>query len=153
MGLPGQSSGSPFSNHVISRNLKDFRDLDGTYLIRDKILNKPQYSLDRLGTHSAALLYRNLLNPIDFDGSVWQEVKNSYKTNEIGFFISVLFFVSLSWSFVSYRRNSILEQKKRFVYQQYKKQKFIEESLRIKSREELIEEKIQKIEYKQYFKQ
>ncbi len=63
-----------------------------------------------------ALIYRSLFNPIDYDGSFLRELKDSYKTNEIGFFITVSFFATLSWSFIVYRRNSILETKKRFIY-------------------------------------
>ena len=102
---------------------------------------------------SSAYLFRQLFNPVDYDGRILRELKNSYKTNELGFFITFAFFASLFWSFARYRRNAILEQKKRFVYQQYRKKKFIEESLRIKTREQLISgEEIGKLEYKDYFK-
>ena len=58
---------------------------------------------------ASVLLFRSLFNPVDFDGSVLQEIKNSYRTNEIGFFITLSFFAALSWSFIVYRRNAILE--------------------------------------------
>lgn len=57
----------------------------------------------------ANLLYRSILNPVDWDGSFLVEIKNTYKTNEIGFFIGLSFMLTLSWSFMTYRRNSILE--------------------------------------------
>ena len=101
---------------------------------------------------SKSLIFRQLFNPIDYDGQVWRELKNSYKTNELGFFIAFSFVLALGWSFVKYRRYSILEQKKRFVYQQYKKKKFIEESLRLKTREELITDSTPQLGYKEYFR-
>ena len=55
------------------------------------------------------ILFRNLFNPVDYDGRIWQGIKDSYKTNELGFFITAAFFACLSWSFLKYRRNSILE--------------------------------------------
>ena len=30
-----------------------------------------------------------ILNPVVYDGSMWREIKNSYRTNEVGFFIGV----------------------------------------------------------------
>ncbi len=99
------------------------------------------------------MVFRTLLNPVDYDGRYWREIKSSYKTNELGFFITLAFFLSLGWSFAKYRRNAILEQKKRFVYQQYKKKKFIEESLRLRTREELVNpDPVEKLEYREYFR-
>jgi hypothetical protein len=87
------------------------------------------------------LLFRLIFNPVDYDGSFFVEIKNAYNTNEIGFFITLGFFATLSWSFMYYRRNSILEQKKRFMYQQYKRQRFLEDNLKLKSKQEIINEK------------
>ena len=87
------------------------------------------------------LMYRGVLNPVDYDGSFLAEIKNTYKTNEIGFFIGLSFMLTLSWSFLTYRRNAILEQRKRFLYQQYKRGKFLEDNLRLKSKSEIINEK------------
>ena len=95
--------------------------------------------------------FRTMFNPVDYDGRYWREIKNSYKTNELGFFITMAFFLCLGWSFAKYRRNAILEQKKRFVYQQYKRRKFLEESLRLKTREELVQG-VEKLEYREYFR-
>ncbi len=100
-------------------------------------------------------IFRMLFNPVDYDGSIWREIKNSYKTNELGFFITLAFFGCLGWSIIRYRRNALLEQKKRFVYQQYKKKKFIEEALRLRTREQIIEGDtagLDRLEYKDYFK-
>ena len=58
---------------------------------------------------SKSYLFRMLLNPVDYDGRVYRELVNSYKTNELGFFIARSFFVCLFWSFARYRRNAILE--------------------------------------------
>ena len=62
------------------------------------------------------LLFRTGFNPIDYDGSAWQEVKNNYRTNEIGFFITLTFFGVLGWSLLEYRKNKLLYLKKRFVF-------------------------------------
>ena len=88
--------------------------------------------------------FRSIFNPVDYNGQFFQEVKDGYKTNELGFGIVVLFFVALSQSFMSYRRYAILEQKKRFAFQQYRRTKFLEDSLRLKSRHEIIHEKVGK---------
>jgi len=66
---------------------------------------------------------------------------DSYKTNELGFFISLCFVGIAGWSVFVYRRNSILEQRKRFLYQNYKRHKFLEDSLRLKSKSEIVNEK------------
>ncbi|CDW89081.1 UNKNOWN [Stylonychia lemnae] len=145
MGLPQSNSDSPMLRH-----LKDLQDLEGNYVVKDFKVN--QYSLQTLSMASFMIMFRTCFNPIDFDGRILRDLKNSYKTNEIGFFITALFFGTLGWSIITYRRNQILLLKKRFVFQQYKKQKFIEESLRLRTREELIEDKVPRIEYKDYFK-
>lgn len=44
-----------------------------------------------------------------------------------------------------------MEQKKRFVYQQYKRRKFLEESLRLRTREEILQG-VEKLEYREYFR-
>ena len=82
--------------------------------------------------------YRTFLNPVDYDGRFMREIKNSYNTNEIGFFITVSFFAALGWSFLVYRRSTILGQRKRFLYQQYKRHKFLEDTLHLKSKQEII---------------
>ena len=53
-------------------------------------------------------VYRTFLNPVDYDGRFWREIKNSYNTNEIGFFITLSFFAALSWSFLVHRRSVVL---------------------------------------------
>lgn len=83
-----------------------------------------------------------MLNPVDYDGSTRRDLEESYKTNELGFFITLCFFGTLAWSVVTYRRNSLLVQKKRFAFQRYQRQKFLEDSLRLKSRESIINEKV-----------
>jgi len=69
------------------------------------------------------------LNPVAFNGQVWRQVEDAYTTNEVGFFISLSFFGAVAWAFSTYRRNVILTAKKRFLFQQYKRHKFLEETL------------------------
>ena len=88
------------------------------------------------------IAYRSFLNPVDYNGQFSQEIKDNYRTNELGFFIVLLFFGALSQSFMSYRKFSLLNQKKRFAFQQYRRSKFLEDSLRLKSRHEIIHEKV-----------
>ena len=75
---------------------------------------------------------------------VWQEIKDSYRTNELGFFIVVAFLGAVGQSFLAYRKFSLMAMKKRFAFQQYRRHKFLEDSLRLKSREEIIHEKVGK---------
>ncbi len=132
---------------LIEPRIADFRGLNGELVAKQTNgIQNFSYQL------SKNYLFRTLFNPVDYDGRTWRDIKASYKTNELGFFIGFAFFICLGWSFAKYRRYSILEQKKRFVYQQYKKKKFIEESLRLKTREELISAEQPRLEYREYFK-
>lgn len=85
-----------------------------------------------------------VLNPVDYNGQVRQEIWANWKTNELGFLIGAAFFAALAHLFVSYRKYSLLVQKKRFAFQRYRRQKFLEDSLRLRSREEIIHEKVGK---------
>ena len=38
-------------------------------------------------------VYNNLFNPVFYDGAIFREIKDTYRTNEIGFFIGMSFFV------------------------------------------------------------
>lgn len=80
-------------------------DLEG----REYIKNFKSNNLKEIGSNGFDIMFRTLLNPVDYDGSLWRNIKDSYKTNELGFFITLSFFVCLSWSFLKYRRNAILE--------------------------------------------
>ena len=60
--------------------------------------------------------FRYLLNPVDFNGSVLRELRAAYNTNEIGFFITLSFFASVAWVFMTHRRSSLQQQRKRFLY-------------------------------------
>jgi hypothetical protein len=68
------------------------------------------------GVVAASLIFRSFNNPVDYDGRLLRELTNAYHTNEIGFFITLSFFATLGWSLMTYRRNTILEQKKRFIF-------------------------------------
>ena len=85
-----------------------------------------------------------MFNPLDYNGQIWQEIKDSYRTNELGFFIVVAFVAALSQSFLAFRKNSLMAVKKRFAFQQYRRRKFLEDSLRLRSRTEIINEKVGK---------
>ena len=67
-------------------------------------------------TKCKGLVFRTVLNPVDYDGSMIREIKNGYKTNELGFFITLSFFMAMSWSFFVYRKNTILETRKRLIF-------------------------------------
>ncbi len=72
-------------------------------------------SLNYLAVKS--LIFRNFFNPVDFDGRYLRELKDTYQTNEVGFLIFVCFLGCLGHSFMTYRRHTILEQKKRYMFQ------------------------------------
>ncbi|CAI2383720.1 unnamed protein product [Moneuplotes crassus] len=85
----------------------------------------------------------NYINPISYRGQCWQAIKDNYTNNKSAFIIEVAFVMTNFALFSHYRRSSIVGQKKKFVYQQYQRKKFLEESLRIKT--------TKKIGYKDYF--
>ena len=66
-----------------------------------------------------------LLNPIAFDGSVIKELQDSYRTNEVGFFIGLCSILTVMQQFATHRRSVIRLQKKRLVYQTYLKSRFL----------------------------
>ena len=120
--------------------------------LRSRILN-PNYvgpnGLQPIDQHKTLTAFVVVLadvfvNPLRYDGKVYKAVKEAWITNEVGFLITASFFGTLFWTFVTYRRNRLLATKKRFVFQQYKRSKFLEDSLRLKSREQIIHEKIGK---------
>ena len=59
-------------------------------------------------TRIRTIIFRSVFNPVDYDGRMIREIKDSYRTNELGFFIVVAFIGALSHSFASYRRLSLL---------------------------------------------
>ena len=70
-----------------------------------------------LGEKVPIFLFRFFLNPVDYNGQLYQELVDTYKTNELGFLIGVMFAASVCQTFLSYRRYSLLEQRKRFIFQ------------------------------------
>ena len=72
-----------------------------------------QETLFRITSVSA---FNYLFNPLYYNGSFIGEVKDAYKTNELGFFIGLCFVGVFGWSFLSYRRHSLIVQKKRFIF-------------------------------------
>ena len=64
-------------------------------------------------------VFNFLFNPLEYNGSILREAKDAYKTNELGFFIGLCFVGVFGWSLMSYRRNSLIVQKKRFIFQRY----------------------------------
>ncbi len=99
LGMPDSES-----KGMVSPRISNFRGLDNQLVAKQT--NGPASMSYQM---SKSFIFRQLFNPIDYDGQVWREIKNSYKTNELGFFISLAFFLSLGWSFLKYRRYSILE--------------------------------------------
>lgn len=87
------------------------------------------------------VMFRNLFNPVDYTGSLRQEIRKHWDTNELGFVIGVSFSLAVLWQLQTYRRNQLLLSKKRFVYQEYKRRKFLEDSLRMRSRSDIVNEK------------
>ena len=88
------------------RYYKDYEELDGNKPIKELLNNRRSFTF--LKGRTLVNVFRGLLNPVDYDGRHLREIKKAYKTNEIGFFITVAFFLCLSWSFLTYRRSSIL---------------------------------------------
>ena len=64
-------------------------------------------------------VFNFLFNPLEYNGTILREAKDAYKTNELGFFIGLCFVGVFGWSLMSYRRNSLIVQKKRFIFQRY----------------------------------
>ena len=71
-------------------------------------------------------IHETFFNPLLYDGSNIQFIKDQYRTNELGFFIGVSFSLAVAQVFLAARRRSLLLQKKRFIFNQYKKNKFLE---------------------------
>ena len=109
-----------------------YRDLNGQDIIANTSTISKVFNL----------IFRSYFNPVDYNGIFLREIEESYKTNELGFFITCCFFGTLFWNFLTIRRTSLLVQKKRFVFQRYQRNKFLEDSLRLKSREEIVNEKV-----------
>ena len=91
MGLPETTSTDSIFRKNIEGRLLDFESNDISQLSKFQ--------------SAKALIFRSIFNPVDYDGSLFKELKDSYKTNEIGFFITVSFFATLSWSMIVYRRS------------------------------------------------
>ena len=91
----------------------------------------------------AGLTYYEFTNPFNYNGQSIDYLKETYKNNKYGFFIGAISYYLLFATFMRHRRYKIISEKKRFVYQQYLRKKFIEESLRIN--------KSKTLEYKDYF--
>lgn len=50
------------------------------------------------------ILLKNWLNPVEYDGRFLKEIKDSYKTNELGFFITLTFMGCVAWSVMRYKK-------------------------------------------------
>ena len=50
-----------------------------------------------VASRAYCLLFRGVLNPLDYNGSFMREMEETYKTNELGFFIGLCFFGALMW--------------------------------------------------------
>lgn len=112
---------------------------DGTFtnLQGDEIFRSPSYFF-----RSFLLIFRSFLNPVDYTGSLKEEIKKAWITNELGFLIGAGFVVNLLQNMYTYRRNQLLITKKRFLFQQHKQRKFLEDSLRLRSRKDIVNEKV-----------
>ena len=53
-------------------------------------------------------IFNYLFNPLYYNGSMIREIKDAYKTNELGFFIGLCFIGVFGWSLMSYRRHSLI---------------------------------------------
>ena len=98
MGYPGyiagdstQNSNNPFYKKTVDSG---FYDLTGTELCG----SSSYLNIGRI------VLFRSVFNPVDYNGSTWLAIKESYKTNELGFFIGCCAFGMLAWSWLTYRR-------------------------------------------------
>ena len=69
------------------------KTFDGTFVDRNGVDIVNSLSMPM---KSFIVAYRSILNPVDYNGRYIQEIKDSYKTNELGFAIFALFFVALS---------------------------------------------------------
>lgn len=62
------------------------------------------------------IVFRTVFNPVDYDGSMLDEVKKQWHSNELGFIIGVSLIGGLLWQLQSFRRNQLSMSKKRFVF-------------------------------------
>ena len=99
LGLPSKES-----KGMLDQRIANFKTMNGRKLSEVNDLDQA-FGLQM----SKSYLFRMFLNPVVYDGRFLREMKNSYKTNELGFFIAFSFFGCLFWSFARYRRNAILE--------------------------------------------
>ena len=63
------------------------------------------------------MIFRTFFNPIDYNGQTKRDIMEAYQTNELGFGIGVAFALTICWSFFTYRKNAILESRKRLIFQ------------------------------------
>ena len=76
--------------------------------------------------HNVYLYYYNIMfNPLCYDGSTYRQIEENWKFNELGFMIVFTFTGLALWSFLWAQRQNIRNFKKRFVYQEYQKRKFL----------------------------
>lgn len=109
---PGYTGSGSFSERA-SQNPFFRKNLDGTFR---NLQGKDVFDDTKIRNNINSLVFRNFFNPLDYNGQLIRELKKAYLTNELGFAIGVTFFFAISWSFMTHRRNTLLESKKRFVY-------------------------------------
>ena len=69
------------------------KSYDGHFFDRN---GREIFEKSTMSTSVLFLAYRSFLNPVDYNGQIWQEIKDSYRTNELGFLISAMFFVTMA---------------------------------------------------------
>ena len=107
IGNPGYSASG-------GENMLARKSFDGEFLDSSGVDVVKQISMTKQATSVA---YRLFLNPVDYEGQIVTDMKAAYRTNELGFAIGVMFFMALGHSFLKFRKNAIMETKKRFAFQ------------------------------------
>ena len=75
-----------------------------------------------------------------YDGSTKAELREAWRTNELGFLIGICCYGMIAQILLKRRRDALRLAKKRFIYHQYRKSRFLEDSLMLKTREQIIQE-------------
>ena len=121
----------------INSNIGGFGQSDIDQYKQTHIEGIPKKNPLQLGLYS---IYNGIFNPVAYNGQTYLELQNAWKTNEIGFLIGASFMLVIINQVTGYKRQSLQLQKKRFIYMQYKRQRFLEDSLMMKTRDQIIRE-------------
>ena len=98
-GYKGGESAQAGGDQIFRRTFRGtYTTLDGT-----DVASSTTYLQQARG-----LLFRSVFNPVDYNSSIRLELEEAYKTNELGFFITLTFVGTVAWSMFTYRRNSLL---------------------------------------------